>query len=228
MIGHYELKGGFTYVVIYRLASNFVGEDCSATATLEDEATGIEPMSFLALGPEAEAAAVAAPAVTSEEAAAVAAAVAALAALVTSEAAEEDEEAAAAAVGCSLDDNLCLTTRLAVPSLSFFIKFQASILDIRVQSVLLTEIISSPTFNVPFLSAAPPVKIFLIVSGLSPSGESLPPSKLNPKPVPSFFKITVTGDPRGTSTNFKSDKRDLLSRGLSKIFGGLPDELMLM
>ena len=52
---------------------------------------------------------------------------------------------------------LCLTTKFAVPSFSFFMKFQASILDIRVQSVLLTDIISSPTFNVPFLSAAPPM-----------------------------------------------------------------------
>ena len=52
-----------------------------------------------------------------------------------------------------------------------------------------------------------PVKIFLMVNGLSPSGESLPPSKLNPSPVPSFFKITVTGGPRGTSTNFKSEKK---------------------
>ena len=51
---------------------------------------------------------------------------------------------------------LCLTTREAVPSLSFFMKFQASIRDIRVQSVELTEMISSPTFRVPFLSAAPP------------------------------------------------------------------------
>lgn len=53
---------------------------------------------------------------------------------------------------------LCLTTREAVPSLSFFMKFHASIRDIRVQSVLLTEMISSPTFRVPFLSAAPPDK----------------------------------------------------------------------
>ena len=51
---------------------------------------------------------------------------------------------------------LCLTTKLAVPSFSFFMKFQASIRDILVQSVLFTDIISSPTFNVPFLSAAPP------------------------------------------------------------------------
>ena len=51
-----------------------------------------------------------------------------------------------------------------------------------------------------------PVNIFLMVSGLSPRGESLPPSKLKPSPVPSFFNITVTGGPRGTSTNFKSGK----------------------
>ena len=55
-----------------------------------------------------------------------------------------------------LDSNLCLTTKLAVPSFNFFMKFQASILDIRVQSVLFTDMISSPTFKVPFLSAAPP------------------------------------------------------------------------
>ena len=65
-----------------------------------------------------------------------------------------DPDAAAVAAGCCWI--LCLTTRLAVPSFNFFMKFQASILDIRVQSVLLTEMISSPTFNVPFLSAAPP------------------------------------------------------------------------
>ena len=70
-----------------------------------------------------------------------------------------DPDAAAAdvvlAAGCCWI--LCLTTRLAVPSFNFFMKFHASILDIRVQSVLLTEMISSPTFNVPFLSAAPPI-----------------------------------------------------------------------
>ena len=66
-----------------------------------------------------------------------------------------DPEAAAVAAGCCWI--LCLTTRLAVPSFNFFMKFHASILDIRVQSVLLTEMISSPTFNVPFLSAAPPI-----------------------------------------------------------------------
>ena len=49
-----------------------------------------------------------------------------------------------------------------------------------------------------------PVKIFLMVKGLSPSGESFPPSKLKPSPVPSFFNTTVRGEPRGTSTNFKS------------------------
>lgn len=38
-----------------------------------------------------------------------------------------------------------------------------------------------------------PVNIFLMVKGLSPRGESFPPSKLNPKPVPSFFSITVIG-----------------------------------
>ena len=70
-------------------------------------------------------------------------------------AAAVDPDAAAVAAGCCWI--LCLTTRLAVPSFNFFMKFQASILDIRVQSVLLTEMISSPTFNVPFLSAAPPI-----------------------------------------------------------------------
>ena len=68
-----------------------------------------------------------------------------------------DPDAAAATVAAGCCWILCLTTRLAVPSFNFFMKFQASILDIRVQSVLLTEIISSPTFNVPFLSAAPPI-----------------------------------------------------------------------
>ena len=53
-------------------------------------------------------------------------------------------------------DILCLITKLAVPSLSFFMKFQASIRDIRVQSVLFTDMISSPSLRVPFLSAAPP------------------------------------------------------------------------
>ena len=52
-----------------------------------------------------------------------------------------------------------------------------------------------------------PVKIFLMVKGLSPRGESLPPSKLNPRPVPSFFRTTVFGGPLGTSTNFKSKQK---------------------
>ena len=43
-----------------------------------------------------------------------------------------------------------------------------------------------------------------MVNGRSPRGESLPPSKLKPNPVPSFLSTTVRGDPRGTSTNFKS------------------------
>ena len=77
------------------------------------------------------------------------------AAVVTAAAVDPDAAAATVAAGCCWI--LCLTTRLAVPSFNFFMKFQASILDIRVQSVLLTEIISSPTFNVPFLSAAPPI-----------------------------------------------------------------------
>ena len=129
----------------------------------------------------------------------------------------------------------CRTMRVADPSESFFMKFQASILLIRVQSLLFTDIISSPTFRTFVLSAAPPekterkkkvawvdstikvapkahlllpVKIFLMVRGLSPRGESLPPSRLNPSPVPSFFKITVMGAPRGTSTNFKSAKEE--------------------
>ncbi len=49
-----------------------------------------------------------------------------------------------------------------------------------------------------------PAKIFLMVRGRSPRGESFPPSKLNPSPVPSFFRMTVKGGPRGASTNFKS------------------------
>ena len=66
-------------------------------------------------------------------------------------------------------------------------KFQASSLVILVMSTLLTNKISSPTFRMPFLSAAPPneswskkfytktgdvdelpVNIFLMVMGLSP------------------------------------------------------------
>ena len=50
-----------------------------------------------------------------------------------------------------------------------------------------------------------PVNIFLIVIGLSPYGESLPPSRLNPSPAPSFLRVTVMGGPRGTSTNFRSE-----------------------
>jgi hypothetical protein len=50
-----------------------------------------------------------------------------------------------------------------------------------------------------------PANIFLMVRGLSPRGESFPPSRLNPRPVPSFFKITVNGGPRGASMNFKSE-----------------------
>ena len=46
-----------------------------------------------------------------------------------------------------------------------------------------------------------------MVKGRSPKGESFPPSKLNPKPVPSFLRTTVLGEPRGTSTNFKSTKK---------------------
>ena len=78
------------------------------------------------------------------------------AAVVTAAAVDPDAAAAAVVLAAGCCWILCLTTRLAVPSFNFFMKFQASILDIRVQSVLLTEMISSPTFNVPFLSAAPP------------------------------------------------------------------------
>ena len=46
-----------------------------------------------------------------------------------------------------------------------------------------------------------------MVKGRSPKGESFPPSKLNPRPVPSFLRTTVLGEPRGTSTNFKSTKK---------------------
>ena len=51
----------------------------------------------------------------------------------------------------------CRTINDAYPSDNFFIKFHASSRVIRVQSVLLTDRISSPTFNFPLLSAAPPV-----------------------------------------------------------------------
>ena len=54
--------------------------------------------------------------------------------------------------------SFCLTMREAYPSDNFFMKFQASSRVILVQSVLLTDKISSPTFNFPLLSAAPPVK----------------------------------------------------------------------
>ena len=116
----------------HRLASNF-SQVCSAEAAV---AAGPDP------------AGAAADAVLGLVVVVVAGAVAALAA-----AAEAD--GAAPELGSVI---LCLTTREAVPSLSFFMKFHASIRDIRVQSVLLTEIISSPTFKVPFLSAAPPEK----------------------------------------------------------------------
>jgi hypothetical protein len=54
--------------------------------------------------------------------------------------------------------SFCRTINDAYPSDNFFMKFQASSRVIRVQSVLLTDKISSPTFNFPLLSAAPPVK----------------------------------------------------------------------
>jgi hypothetical protein len=50
----------------------------------------------------------------------------------------------------------CLTMSDAYPSDSFFMKFHASSRVIRVQSVLFTERISSPTFSFSLLSAAPP------------------------------------------------------------------------
>lgn len=34
-----------------------------------------------------------------------------------------------------------------------------------------------------------------MVSGWSPKGESLPPSRLNPNPAPSLTNVTVTGGP---------------------------------
>ena len=46
-----------------------------------------------------------------------------------------------------------------LPSLSFFMKFQASRRVIRVTSTLFTERISSPTRSTPFLSAAPPESV---------------------------------------------------------------------
>jgi hypothetical protein len=54
-----------------------------------------------------------------------------------------------------------------------------------------------------------------MVMGLSPKGESLPPSRLKPSPVPSFFRLTVIGAPRGTSTNFRSKNRTILLKGVS-------------
>ena len=58
--------------------------------------------------------------------------------------------------------------------------------------------------NTQYIPLWIPVKIFLMVMGRSPKGESLPPSRLKPSPVPSFFRFTVIGLPRGTSTNFMS------------------------
>jgi len=53
-----------------------------------------------------------------------------------------------------------------------------------------------------------PVKIFFIVNGLSPKRECLPPSKLKPRPVPSFLKVKERGGPRGIlSSKFWSAKR---------------------
>jgi len=46
-----------------------------------------------------------------------------------------------------------------------------------------------------------PVNIFLMVSGLSPNGESLPPSRLKPKPAPSFVSMMVSGGPRSSPGN---------------------------
>ena len=62
-----------------------------------------------------------------------------------------------------------------------------------------------------------PVNIFFIVKGLSPNGESLPPSKLKPSPVPSFLRTTVRGVPRGTSTNFKSVKKRVMDVNFLKM-----------
>lgn len=103
---------------------------------------------------------------------------------------------------------------LTFPSGTFFIIVQASILDKFEKLMSFITRISSPTFSCPFLSAAPPeiikpyyyfsctysfievcealkdlpVNIFFTTNGTSPSGESLPPSILNPSPAPSFTK----------------------------------------
>ncbi len=63
-------------------------------------------------------------------------------------------------------------------------------------------------YRICLLVSALPEKIFLMVMGLSPKGESLPPSRLKPRPVPSFFRLTVMGAPRGASTNFRSEIRN--------------------
>ena len=53
----------------------------------------------------------------------------------------------------------CRTISVADPSESFFMKFQASILLILVQSLLFTDMISSPTLSTFVLSAAPPAEL---------------------------------------------------------------------
>ncbi|KAL2725009.1 hypothetical protein V1477_018414 [Vespula maculifrons] len=94
----------------------------------------------------------------------------------------------------------CLTRRFTSPSCNFFIRDQASILDILVTSLPFTSSNWSPAFKAPVFSAAPPdllgnrnnsIKIISISDrpdlGLSPRGLSRPPSKLNPRPAPSLL-----------------------------------------
>lgn len=45
-----------------------------------------------------------------------------------------------------------------------------------------------------------PVNIFFTINGLSPSGLSRPPSKLNPSPAPSLKIITRIGGPQAVSS----------------------------
>lgn len=65
------------------------------------------------------------------------------------------------------DGSCCLMTSETAPSGSFFIRFQASILDMDVTSQPLTDMIWSPTRSVPVLLAAPPENHEMIVSTLA-------------------------------------------------------------
>lgn len=46
-----------------------------------------------------------------------------------------------------------------------------------------------------------------MVRGKSPYGESFPPSRLNPSPVPSFTNVTTTGGPHFVSFAKKTKKK---------------------